>query len=161
MIVRFDTWERATIFATKMQSEGRHAVLLDEGTLLWGALAIGGVRVAVSDIVLDEDGEWPEIETVESEFANVLRGLVMAFACSGPVLLLANLAIERARDVERRPEDPLKVLVSVLLIAGVAGAIAVMGSMMPAFTRFLRDDELFTSRLLRFLVVLLCLASLL
>lgn len=156
MIVRFDTWERASVFAAKMQSEGRHAVILDGGvSFLWGPLAVGGVRVAVSDIVLDEDGEWPAMETMESELANVLRGLVAAFAVSGPVLLLANLALERARDSERHPRDPVEVLATVLLVAGVAGAFAVMGPMMPAFTRFLRDDERLASRLVRLLVVLL------
>jgi hypothetical protein len=157
MIVRFDTWERAPVFATKMQSEGRHAVILDQGTLLWGPLAIGGVRVSVSDIVLDEDGEWPEIETMESEFAKVLRGLIAAFACSGPLLLLAILAIEQAHHPERRSGDPVEVLVAVILIAGIAGTFAVMGSMMPAFTRFLRDDERVASRLVRLLVVLIVL----
>ena len=122
---------------------------------------MGGVRVAVSDIVLDEDGEWPEMETVESEFANVMRGLIAAFAASGPVLLMAHLAIERARDSERHSRDSVEALVSVILVAGVVGAFAVMGSMMPAFTRFLRDDELFASRLLRLLVGLFFLASLL
>jgi hypothetical protein len=155
MIARFDTWEQASIFAGKMQSEGRHAVMLDEGTLLWGALAIGGVRVWVSDIVLDEDGEWPAMETVENEFANALRGLIMAFACSGPLLLLGNLAIHQAHESERPSRDPMEVLVTVLLIAGGAGAILIMGPLMPAFTRFLRDDESVASRLVRLVVVLI------
>lgn len=156
MMVCFDTWEGAGIFMGRMRAEGRHAEILDEGMcFLWGPLAIGGVRVAVSDIVLDEDGEWPEIETTDSELAHVLRQMFIAFACSGPVLLLAILAIERARDAERSSTDPAGVLAAVLLLAGFAGAIAIMGSMMPAFTRFLRDDDSLASRLFRFIIALL------
>jgi hypothetical protein len=157
MIVRFDTWEKASVFAVEMQEEGRHAVILDEGVcFLWGPLAMNGVRVAVSDIVLDEDEEWPEIETVENEFANAIRGLIAAFAASSPLLLLGTLAIERARDLERPTRDPVEVLVTVLLIAGVAGALAVMGPMMPTFTRFIRDEERLATRVVRLLVVLPC-----
>ena len=68
---------------------------------------------------------------------------------------------ERARHLERRPTDAVAVLSVVLAIAGCAAAFAVIGSMMPAFTRFLRDDERFASRLLRLFIVLLCLAALL
>ena len=159
MIVRFDTWEAAGIFMGRMRAEGRHAEILDEGMcFLWGPLVTGGVRVAVSDIVLEEDGEWPEIETTESELANVLRRMFIAFACSGPVLLLAILAIERAREVERPATDPAGVLVAVLFLAGYAGVITLMGSIMPAFTRFLRDDESLASRMLRVTIALfLCL----
>ena len=139
-----------------MQEEGRHAVILDEGVcFLWGPSAMGGVRVMVPDIVLDEDGEWPEIETAENEFANGLRALVAAFGASAPLLLFGVLAIERARDLERPPRDPVEVLMTVLLIAGVVGAIAMLGPMMPAFTRFLRDEERLASRVVRLLVVLL------
>lgn len=154
MIARFDTWEKASIFAVEMQEEGRHAVILDEGTcFLWGSPAIGGVRVMVLDIVLDEDGEWPEIETAESEFSNGLRALFAAFGASAPLLLFGVLAIERARDIERPTADPLRVLIAVLLIAGTAGVIAVMGAAMPAFTRFIRDEERLASRVVRLLVV--------
>jgi len=122
---------------------------------------MGGLRVAVSDIVLDEDGEWPEPEPRESDLANVLRGLITAFAASGPVLLLANLAIEKAHDPERHPRDSVEVLVSVILVAGVVGAFAVLGTLMPAFTRFLRDDGRFASRVLRLLIGMFFLVSLL
>lgn len=157
MIVRFDTWEGASVFTVEMQEEGRHAVILDEGTcFIWGPPAIGGVRVMVSDIVLDEDGEWPEIETIENEFLDVLRALVAAFAASSPALLFGVLAIERARDLERPPVNSLEVLIAVLLTAGLAVAFAVMGSMMPAFTRFIRDEEQLATRVVRLLVVLPC-----
>ncbi|HEY1121858.1 MAG TPA: hypothetical protein VGE67_09665 [Haloferula sp.] len=160
MIARFDTWEKASIFAVEMQEEGRHAVILDEGTcFLWGPPAIGGVRVMVSDIVLDEDGEWPEVETTENEFLNALRTLIAAFAASSPALLFGVLAIERARDHERPPTDSLEVLITVLLTAGVAGAIAVMGTMMPAFTRFIRDEDRLASRVVRLLVALPCILA--
>jgi len=155
MIVWFYTWERASVFVTEMQSEGRHAVILDEGTcFMWGPLTTGGIRVAVSDIVLDEDGEWPEMETRESEFANVLSGLVGLFAVSGPLLLLAVLAIDRARDAGRDPRDSVEILVGLICVAVVAGAFAVMGPVMPAFTRFLRNDESLASWIVRLLVAL-------
>ncbi|RYD65862.1 MAG: hypothetical protein EOP83_06425 [Verrucomicrobiaceae bacterium] len=157
MIVRFDPWEEASIFTVEMQEEGRHAVILDEGVcFLWGPPAVGGVRVMVSDIVLDEDGEWPEVETVENEFANALSALIAAFGASAPLLLFGVFALERARDLEGPARDPVEVLVTVLLIAGVAGAIAVMGSMMPAFTRFIRDEERLLTRVVRLLIVLPC-----
>ncbi len=162
MIVRFDTWERATVFAARMRAEGRHAVMLDEGVcFLWGPIASGGVRVAVSDIVLEEGGEWPGTAPKESELADVVRWMVAAFALGGPLLGLILATAERARHLERRPTDAVAVLSVVLAIAGSAAAFAVIGSMMPAFTRFLRDDERFASRLLRWFIVLLCLAALL
>jgi len=160
MIARFDTWEKASVFAVEMQEEGRHAVILDEGTcFLWGPPAIGGVRVMISDIVLDEDGEWPEVETTENEFLNALRTLIAAFAASSPALLFGVLAIERARDLDRPPVNSLEVLIAVLVTAGVAGAFALMGSMMPAFTRFIRDEERLTVRAVRLLMVLPCILA--
>lgn len=162
MIVRFDTWERAIVFASKTQAEGRHSVVLDSGVcFLWGPIAMGGVRVAVSEIVIEEDGEWPEIEAKESELAPVVRLLVAALALGGPLVGLVFAMAERARDQERRPEDAIEMLIFVLVVAGSAAAFAVLGSMMPAFTRFLRSDELVASRLLRLLIALLFLASLL
>jgi len=163
MIARFDTWEKASVFAVEMQEEGRHAVILDEGTcFLWGTPAIGGVRVMVSDIVLDEDGEWPETENAKkNEFADTLRALIAAFAASSPILLFGALAIERARDLERPPVEPIGVLVAVTAIAVTAGAIALMGALMPAFTRFIRDEDRLASRVVRLLVVLPCIAAVL
>jgi len=157
MIVRFDTWERASVFAVEMQEEGRHAVILDEGTcFIWGPPAIGGVRVMVSDIVLDEDGEWPVVETTGNEFLDALRTLVAAFGASSPALLLGVLAIERARDLERPPVNSVEVLIAVLLTTGLAVTFAVVGSTMPAFTRFIRDGERLATRVVRLLVVLPC-----
>lgn len=110
----------------------------------------------VSDIVLDEDGEWPVVETTGNEFLDALRTLVAAFGASSPALLLGVLAIERARDLERPPVNSVEVLIAVLLTTGLAVTFAVVGSTMPAFTRFIRDGERLATRVVRLLVVLPC-----
>ncbi|MCW1883876.1 hypothetical protein OKA04_04000 [Luteolibacter flavescens] len=141
MIARFDTWERASFFALEMQAEGRHAVILDQAMgLMWGPLAVGGVRVAVSDIVLNDDGEWPEIEAGNSEAANLARGLITALALMGPLLLLVKFAMENERPTRSRSgEMDLQSLLTAM--AGCGVIIVLLSPLMPAFTRFLRDDS--------------------
>jgi hypothetical protein len=96
--VRFDTWERAAIFAGRMRDEGRRATLLDEGVaFLWGPVAVGGVRVMVSDLVLDDEEAWPEVEGVDSEAVWVLRSLVAFTPVVAVLMVLMRVFAEQGR----------------------------------------------------------------
>jgi hypothetical protein len=155
--VRFDTWERAAIFAGRMRDEGRRATLLDEGVaFLWGPAAVGGVRVMVSDLVLDDEEEWPEVEGVDSEAVWVLRSLVAFTPVVAVVMVLMRVFAEQGRS--RSPVvEPAVVLEFLVKLAGFSVAMVVLGVLMTMATPFLRDEENPWSQMVRMAVAILVL----
>lgn len=160
--VRFDTWERAAIFAGRMRDEGRRATLLDEGVaFLWGPVAVGGVRVMVSDLVLDDEEEWPEeewpeVEGVDSEAVWVLRSLVAFTPVVAVLMVLMRVFAEQGRS--RSPVVEPGVVVEFLVkLAGFSVAMVVLGVLMTMATPFLRDEENPWSQMVRMAVAILVL----
>ena len=156
-MVRFDSWERAAIFAGRMRDEGRRATMMDEGVaFLWGPAAVGGVRVMVSDLVLDEDEEWPEVEGVEHEAVWVLRSLVAFTPVVAVLMVLMRVFAEQGRS--RSPVvEPAVVLEFLVKLAGFSVAMVVLGMLMTMATPFLRDEENPWSQTLRMTIVILLL----
>lgn len=155
--VRFDTWERAAIFAGRMRDEGRRATLLDEGVaFLWGPAAVGGVRVMVSDLVLDDEEEWPEVEGVDSEAVWVLRSLVAFTPVVAVLMVLMRVFAEQGRS--RSPVvEPAVVVEFLAKLVGFSAAMVVLGMLMTMATPFLRDEENPWSQMVRMAVAILVL----
>jgi hypothetical protein len=156
-MVRFDSWERAAIFAGRMRDEGRRATMMDEGVaFLWGPAAVGGVRVMVSDLVLDEDEEWPEVEGVDHEAVWVLRSLVAFTPVVAAVMVLMRVFAEQGRS--RSPVvEPAVVVEFLAKLVGFSAAMVVLGMLMTMATPFLRDEENPWSQTLRMTIAILLL----
>lgn len=156
-MVRFDTWERAAIFAGRMRDEGRRATLLDEGVaFLWGPAAVGGVRVMVSDLVLDDEEEWPEVEGVNHEAVWILRSMVAFTPVVAVVMLL--MRIFAAREGSRSPLlEPGVVVEFLAKLAGFSVAMVVLSVLMTMATPFLRDEENPWSQMVRITIAILLL----
>jgi len=89
MIEKFDSYERASLFAEKKRSEGYSAEIVNESVgFLWGSRTVGGFRVQVSD----EPGDFPEKEEVQDTFSTiVIRYAVLGFLAIG--ILVAAISV--------------------------------------------------------------------
>ena len=91
MIVRFNTHEEAGLFVAKEASEGIDCVILDaQAASLWGASAVGGVRVA---ILGERDVKDGSDQPQESFVVSFLRGMVLLIAGIGVLAMALSLAL--------------------------------------------------------------------
>ena len=144
MIHTFSTREEAAIFASSMRSDGYFAEILDEGMgSIYGPLAIGGIRVLVSDEPLEDavDGaagpQEPASKADDGEFLKTLRMLVVGlvgFGLAVVVVMLLSVTSENPLGLARILYHFLKIPV----LIGVA--FVIMGPLMGNFTRWLRGE---------------------
>jgi len=153
MVHTFATREDAAIFASAMRSDGYFAGILDEDMgAIYGPLAIGGIRVVVSDEPIG--GEVDETagrqalsgNAEDGEFLRTLRLFVVGIAGLGLAVvaimllwlllklmeLLMEKPVEGALVVFHLVKSPL-VIVLIFLIAG---------PLMTGFMRWLRGERL-------------------
>ena len=136
VIVRFPTYEEASIYAGVMQSDGHFAAILDESMgFMYGPLAIGGFRVIVSEEPVVESEEPPGEGPIEGAVLNFLRLLVGAFVALGLAVGIGILW-KAAGD-----SFVTGLLVLAAAVAGWLGICLILGSLMTPFTRALRDDS--------------------
>ncbi len=161
MVHTFATREEAAIFASAMRAEGYYAGILDEGMgAIYGPLAIGGIRVIVSDESAENEGDessavqtLPPTESNDGELLTTVRLLVVGVAACGLVIL----AIALLAAFSNQPGGLLRELGHLLKYPLVIGlAFAAMGPAMAGFTRWLRGEEVSEgSALLRWLLLAL------
>ncbi len=149
MIHTFGTREEAAIFAATMRSEGYFAEILDEGMgAIYGPLAIGGIRVLVSeqpiatepDDALQESTDRPlhEPASGDGEFRQTVRFFTVGLVAFG----LIALALFILAGTRNSPESIVRLLTPVLKYLLVLGlAFAVLGPLMGGFTRWLRGES--------------------
>ncbi|MEI6604061.1 MAG: hypothetical protein WCP35_02040 [Verrucomicrobiota bacterium] len=136
MIIRFNTYEEASIYAGVMQADGHFAEILDECSgFMYGPLAIGGFRViATEEPVVVAEGP-PATGPLESALLNFLRLLVSAFVAFGLTLGIGLLSQEGGGFL-------LVVLLALVAAsAGWLGLCLIMAPLMIPFTRALRDEK--------------------
>lgn len=149
MVHTFATHEDAAIFAAAKRAEGYHAEILDEGMgMLYGPLAIGGIRVIVSEeaIPIDDEEEKPDStvplpameKSEDGEFLKTVRMLAVGIVAIGLVALVIMLLSVFSNN----PGGLLLELVHLLKYPLVIGVVfAVMGPFMLDFTRWLRGEK--------------------
>lgn len=102
MIHKFRTYEEASLFVSKMRSEGKFARILDDalGTM-WGGAVIGSVRVVVGDETPEDDApiEFDQDEKLFKEneldrFLRVLVGTLMIIGIASIVLCLPLVPVQ-------------------------------------------------------------------
>jgi hypothetical protein len=162
----FATREEAAVFASAMRAEGCMAEILDEGMAsIYGPLAIGGVRVLVSDepvgedIMADAEGAMADAEPMptdgqrESELRKTLRLLTVGVVGIGLLILGITVLSVLAKD----PGGLVRVLWEMLKVPLLIGlAFAIMGPWMIHFTRWLRGERVTTGgSILRWLLLAL------
>jgi hypothetical protein len=150
MVHTFATHEDAAIFASAKRAEGYHAEILDEGmSWIYGPLAIGGIRVMVSEEAIpnEHDGEEqdvvvpppPWVARNDGEFLTTVRLLVVSVVAFG----LAVLAITLLAAFSNQPGGLMLELIHLLKYPLAIGlAFALMGPAMVGFTHWLRDERL-------------------
>jgi hypothetical protein len=146
MIHTFSTREEAAIFASAIRSDGYFAEILDEGMgSIYGPLAIGGIRVLVSDEPLedavDEEAGAQELsgKADDGELLNTARMMVVGLVGFGLAVVVVFLLSTTSQDpagLARKLYDYLKIPVLMGL------AFAIMGPLMGDFTRWLRGEPL-------------------
>ncbi|MCX6873336.1 MAG: hypothetical protein NTW21_05940 [Verrucomicrobia bacterium] len=136
MIVRFATYEEASIYAGMMQADGHFAAVLDESMgFIYGPLAIGGFRVLVTEEPVAETEEPPGDGPLESAVLNFLRLLVTA-------LVVLCLAIGLGVYCRFGGEFAIPGLLVLAVLSGAwLGICLVLGPLMGPFTRALRDEQ--------------------
>ncbi|HSP43440.1 MAG TPA: hypothetical protein VLO11_11260 [Luteolibacter sp.] len=166
MVHTFATREEAAIFASAMRAEGYYADILDEGMgSIYGPLAIGGIRVIVSEESAENDGDdsytvpSPPAESDDGELLTTLRLFVVGLVACGLVVLVIALLAAFANQ----PGGLLWELIRLLKYPLVIGlAFAAMGPSMIGFTRWLRDERTYAgSGWLRWLLLVVILTMLL
>lgn len=136
VIVRFNTYEEASIYAGVMQADGHFAEILDECTgFMYGPLAIGGFRVIATEEPAVEAEGPPAAGPLESSILDFLRLLVSAFVAFGLTLGIGQLAQEGGGLLL------VALLALVAVSAGWLGLCLLMGPLMIPFTRALRDEK--------------------
>jgi hypothetical protein len=165
MIHTFATREEAAVFATAMRADGYIADILDEDMAsIYGPLAIGGVRVLVSDQPLEEEvnvdmeataytGSPPPEENKDGELLRTLRLFAVGVVGIGLLTLVITLLSVFAND----PGGLARVLWQMLKVPLAIGlAFAIMGPWMIHFTRWLRGERVSTGGgILRWLLLAL------
>jgi hypothetical protein len=141
MIHTFSSREEAAIFASAMRSDGYYADILDEGMgSIYGPLAIGGIRVVVSDEpladTLDESGASGKVE--DGEFLKTLRLSVVGVVVLGLALIGIMLLSITSQDPAGLARLLYHALKYPLLLAL---AFAVLGPLMEGFTHWLRGES--------------------
>lgn len=156
MISRFYNFEEASIYAARMRSEGRYAEILD-GTMssMWGPLAVGGVRVIVSDAPVEDDTPPAEGEkTAWGELFDAIRMAVVFFAAAG---LVTGVVIFM------RSGEPIAWFSKIVVFLPFASALVAL-ALVPFFIRLtavLRDAGSPVGRFLRWFVAALVILNLL
>jgi hypothetical protein len=84
----FATHEEASIFAAAKRAEGHYAEMLDEAVAyIYGPLAVGGIRVIVSEETLAEGDDPipppPWVNPTDGELAMTVRMMAVGFAVIG------------------------------------------------------------------------------
>ena len=150
VIVRFHTYEEASIYAGVMQADGHFAAILDESMgFIYGPLAIGGFRVIVTEEPAVETEEPPENGKIEGAILDFLRLLLGAFVALG---LAVGIGIEWKAAGESFVPG---LLVLAAAAAGWLGICLSLGPLMTPFTRKLRDDSSVSGWLAKGLVALI------
>ena len=136
MIVRFPTYEEASIYAGVMQADGHFAAILDESMgFIYGPLAIGGFRVIVTEEPVVETDEPPGEGPIEGSILNFLRLLVGAFVALGLAVGI-GIGWKAAGD-----SFVTGLLVLAAAVVGWLGIYLILGPLMVSFTRALRDHS--------------------
>lgn len=143
MVHTFATGEEAAIFASSRRSDGYFAEILDEGMgAIYGPLAIGGIRVVVSDEPLEETGDGadapPPGHAEDGEFLRLVRMLVVGLAAIGLVVIAIGLISIIPRD----PVELARALYRMLRLPVLVALIFVLlGPLMGGFTQWLRGEQ--------------------
>lgn len=136
MIVRFATYEEASIYAGVMRADGHFAAILDESMgFMWGPLVIGGFRVIVTEEPVEETEEPPGEGPIEGAILNFLRLLLGAFVALGLAVGIGMLW-KAAGD-----SSVTALLVLAAAVAGWLGIYLIVAPLMIPFTRALRDNS--------------------
>lgn len=149
MIHTFGTREEAAIFAAAMRSEGRFAEIFDEEMgSIYGPLAIGGIRVLVSDQASEEPEGGANGERIENPMAGstpeggVFLQALRLFTVSLVACGLIALVLFMLSGASQSPDFVTRFLVGVLKYPLILGLVfAVMGPWMGSFTRWLRGER--------------------
>jgi hypothetical protein len=159
MMHTFPTREDAAIFAAGMRSDGYMAEILDDGMgAIYGPLAIGGIRVLVSEEPLEattaaEDGSDDTAlgKSEDGEFITTVRMLVVAIVAIALIAMVFMMLSEFSNE----PAELLSELLGIIKFPLVLfSAFALMGPAMPALTRWLRGDRVSNSgQILRWLLL--------
>jgi len=163
MVHTFATREEAAIFATAMRSDGYFAEILDDGMgSIYGPLAIGGIRVVVSDEPMEEsaDEAGHPGQTEDGEFLRTLRLFVVGIAGLGlcvVAFMLLWLVLQLIRLFSADPAAGVLAFFHLLKFPlGIALIFVIAAPMMTGFTRWLRGEQLsVASELLRALLLAL------
>lgn len=155
MVHTFATREDATIFASAMRADGYHAEVMDDcmGSI-YGPLAIGGIRVIVSDAPItggddDGDGEFtlppPPQKAADGEFRATVRLLVVGVAGLGLIMVALSLLWVVLRLIHWFTESPIDAALAVFHLLkvplGIVLSFVLLGPCMPAFTRWMRGER--------------------
>jgi hypothetical protein len=145
MIHTFATREEAAIYASSRRSDGYFAEILDEGMgAIYGPLAIGGIRVVVSDEPLEDpvaepDGSPPPpAPPRDSELLTLVRLLVVGIAGIGLLAMVIGALSLAPRDPGELAMGLYRLLKNPVLIAL---AFLILGPLMGGFTRWLRGER--------------------
>ena len=149
MIHTFSTREEAAIFASAMRSDGYFAEILDEEMgSIYGPLAIGGVRVLVSDETIEDTDEstvadnraMPPVPATPDAgpFLQALRLVTVSLVAFG-LIALAIFLLKSVYHGEQIPPEKVVQFLKYPLILGLA--FAAMGPLMDGFTRWLRGER--------------------
>jgi hypothetical protein len=151
VIVRFQNYEAAGIFAGRKRAEGFYAAVLDEGTgFLWGPMATGGFRVVVSEERLaDESPEAKERgEGGVTDVSAILWVLFIVWAAAG--LLAAGILFFRYVEIAVGPTPLLTAAVFVFVVPLIG---LLLFPVLLWLTRVVRDHQSFSGKVLGALVV--------
>lgn len=88
VIHKFFNQDQASLFLSRMRSEGHRAYLLDQGTgWLWGPIAVGGIRVAVYELTEEEQeiDVPPAPKPMRNIFPEWISMAALAFVATGVV----------------------------------------------------------------------------
>ena len=157
MVHTFATHEDAAIFASAKRAEGYHAEILDGCVgMIYGPLAIGGLRVMVSEEALPNGDDTEEQEITvppppwvnadDGEFLTTVRMIVVGIAALGLLVVaiaLFYLLLQMIRLMSQEPVvGALALFRMIQFPLGIALAFVLLAPWMHGFTRWLRGEEL-------------------
>lgn len=127
VIHKFFNQDHASLFLSRMRSEGHRAYLLDQGTgWLWGPIAVGGIRVAVYE--LSEEEQEIDVPQAPKPMRNIfpewLSMTALAFVATGVVAGMI-FVFQEAGSADFSVTDPLK-FIPLYVIVPTAFALLLM-----------------------------------
>ena len=131
----FENLEEAELFAARMRSEGHRADVLSESVpTLWGAAAIGDIKVVVYDL--------PDVEETPpapSRSADLAERLVYGTVVGAMLIVFGWVALETAAYLFK--DGPVGALLKVLAALSVVYALSAWSLLLSALFRKGRDPD--------------------